>query len=63
MTLAPYSVADEEGRSGDVARHWPVLAMGYSTARVQARADGDLGGLTNSLIGTLGLAVGVIALV
>lgn len=53
---------NEEGRNGDVAKHWPVLAMGYSTAKLDARANGDLVGLTNSLIGSLGLVVGVIAL-
>lgn len=51
-----------ESHNNDVAKHWPVLAMGPNSAQLKAHAGGDLVGLTNSVIGSLGLVVGVIAL-
>lgn len=64
-TFEPGSRDDDwtaEARNGDVARHWPVLAMGYSTARLEASASLDVAGLMKTLISDIGTVVAVIQL-
>ena len=53
---------DNEGQNDALAQNWAnIVAANWATA--QATANGDLAGLVNSLIGTLGTVLGIVAIV